>query len=435
MRPTMTRLAAAAALCASLLAAPAATAKPTSDKAFQALQRRFIQQRPQASNQDEVLMLVGNTLASVDLDDLRPSQLAWLELHGVLEVRGNGAQETALGVARRWADRDDAEGAAAAALIASCSITKGSTAEQDASWTRAALTHSGLPAAVRSGDAALLNAVVTGLHPDVRAMVKPEIVAFGRMFDGADPKMVWSVDSLYELVAASAEGADTGAIHAAMMDVARRAQREAGARRLMLAINQVVFDVTIERLEASPRLAGLVGSPAPELTFIWDNDPKRRLRALKDLRGTVVVLDFWATWCGPCIASFPQVRALAMHYEGYPVEIIGVTSPQGYSVYPKGRGRVQASSQRQEFQQMAEIIPLHDITWTVAFTRQKVYNPDYGIRGIPHVVIIDAEGNLRHRGLHPGSDLQGKVDMINALLDEAGLERPAGPIKAPGRQG
>jgi len=140
----------------------------------------------------------------------------------------------------------------------------------------------------------------------------------------------------------------------------------------------------------------------------------------------VVVVDFWATWCGPCIASFPNVRELQKRYEGYPVTIIGVTSLQGSHNNPKTRERTDTKDDpAKEKELMSGFVKDMDMTWTVAFSDQEVFNPAYGVRGIPHVAIIDAAGKVRHNGLHPGSALADKTKKIDALLKEAGLPCPA----------
>jgi hypothetical protein len=65
------------------------------------------------------------------------------------------------------------------------------------------------------------------------------------------------------------------------------------------------------------------------------------------------------------------------------------------------------------------------MTWRVAFTEEDVFNPDYGVNGIPHVAIIDPEGKVRYNGLHPAVPLKEKADKIDALLKAAGLATPA----------
>lgn len=176
-------------------------------------------------------------------------------------------------------------------------------------------------------------------------------------------------------------------------------------------------------LDAAPRIAKLVGNSAPELDFTWSSG--ETIRNLADLKGKVVVLDFWATWCGPCIASFPQVRDLVAHYEGYPVEVLGVTSLQGSTYFKDGPEK--AESPAAEHEAMRRFITERDITWTVVFSEQEVFNPEYGVRGIPHVVILDPDGKIVHRALHPAGSLAKKASLIDPILKEFGFETPPAP--------
>ncbi len=178
-----------------------------------------------------------------------------------------------------------------------------------------------------------------------------------------------------------------------------------------------------EEAKAEAKLAALVGSTAPEINFDWST--RAGLKKLSDLKGNVVVLDFWATWCGPCIRSFPKVRDEVVHFKGSPVVILGVTSLQG-QVHGLPGGKVDTEGNPQkEYSLMTEFMKAKEMTWDVAFSTENVFNPDYGIQGIPFVAIIDPTGKVRHAGLNPldpSADIQGKV---TALLKEFNLPVPA----------
>jgi thiol-disulfide isomerase/thioredoxin len=198
--------------------------------------------------------------------------------------------------------------------------------------------------------------------------------------------------------------------------------------RQHLTGSRVLQEISMRERSENARIAQrqLIGKPAPELTFIWSTDPA--LKSLEHLKGKVVVLDFWATWCGPCIATFPQIRELVDHYKDANVAVIGVTSIQGY-VSGLEPARIDTRGDpAKEFALMPEFIKAKNMTWTVAFTEQRVFNPEYSVLGIPHMAIIAPDGTVRHNGLHPAMPKAEKVAMIDALLREFKVteRRPAG---------
>ncbi|MBL9204258.1 MAG: TlpA family protein disulfide reductase [Opitutaceae bacterium] len=190
------------------------------------------------------------------------------------------------------------------------------------------------------------------------------------------------------------------------------AQRRARAENALGQLNSI-----------AARGGTLIGQPAPELHFLWSSEGN--WQSLSDLRGKVVVLDFWATWCGHCVASFPKVAELTERYRNTEVVVVGVTSLQG-AVHGMGKTIDCRNDPEKEMRLMAEYMKAKAMTWPVVFSREKAANPEYGIDGIPHVAIIAPDGTVRHQ-VSGITDLAPLRQQIDALLAEFKL-KPAPPV-------
>jgi uncharacterized protein (TIGR03435 family) len=92
------------------------------------------------------------------------------------------------------------------------------------------------------------------------------------------------------------------------------------------------------------------------------------------LKGKVVVLEFWATWCGPCIAAIPHLNEIADQFKDQPVQFIAITDEKDAVVAPFLKKK-----------------PMH--AWVGLDTDGSMFK-DYGISGIPHTVVVDQEGRI-----------------------------------------
>lgn len=157
----------------------------------------------------------------------------------------------------------------------------------------------------------------------------------------------------------------------------------------------------------------ITDSQAPDFTFthFFNTKPIR----FSELRGKVVVLDFWANWCGPCIGTFPELRKMHEKYSGTDVVIIGVTGFQG-SMANHGGERVQNLTREKELELTKAFIEHQDMTWPVAFSTRNCFDIEYGIQAIPTMVIIDKKGVVR-LFIHPSSKKQ-IVELIEKLRSE-----------------
>ena len=113
--------------------------------------------------------------------------------------------------------------------------------------------------------------------------------------------------------------------------------------------------------------------------------------SLETLKGRVVLIDFFATWCQPCIRAFPHIRDWQEKYEDEGLTIVGLTSYQGRY------GGKQVDKEEELARLKDDFIPNHDITWAVGVEKDgRKTMTDYGVQGIPYMVLIDREGKIQY---------------------------------------
>jgi peroxiredoxin len=139
------------------------------------------------------------------------------------------------------------------------------------------------------------------------------------------------------------------------------------------------------------------GTPAPDFVLAARDGGKVRLA---DLKGEVVMINFWASWCGPCRQEMPLLGQLQSKYEPLGFTLLGVN--------------VEPDSQ-------AALAWLKDVpvSFPILFDTANAVAGRFGVEGMPSTVFVDRSGNVRyvHRGYKPGDESK-YADVIRSLVKE-----------------
>jgi peroxiredoxin len=141
----------------------------------------------------------------------------------------------------------------------------------------------------------------------------------------------------------------------------------------------------------------LEGQVAPD--FALKSSTGENLR-LSEYRGNVVMINFWATWCGPCRQEMPLLDELYTRYERVGFSLLGVNIDE---------------DSRRAMQMIEDL----GVSFPVLFDARKEVSKLYEVEAMPVTVLVDREGNVRyvHHGYKPGYE-DKYLDQVRSLLRE-----------------
>jgi cytochrome c biogenesis protein CcmG, thiol:disulfide interchange protein DsbE len=163
---------------------------------------------------------------------------------------------------------------------------------------------------------------------------------------------------------------------------------------ILVAVIAVIFSISRPKQTARITTDGTV----PDFSLV---DSENHQLMLSDLRGSVVFVNFWATWCGSCVEEIPSIeklyRQLSENAHFKMVTILVKDNLQRASGYMKQNG----------------------YTFPVYLNTDESAAKSFGITGVPETFILDKKGILRHKVIGPAEwDSPGVMENLRALISE-----------------
>ena len=140
------------------------------------------------------------------------------------------------------------------------------------------------------------------------------------------------------------------------------------------------------------RLEGMrkavIGNQVGEFTL---NTPKDEPIAFSSFRGKYVLIDFWSSWCKPCIASFPHVKEVYQKYRSDKFEILGISIDEDKKAWLKELDKQQ-------------------LPWPQVLDTKKIYISEFAVTGVPTIYLISPEGKILMKEMGFDKNGNGKIE-------------------------
>ncbi len=146
-----------------------------------------------------------------------------------------------------------------------------------------------------------------------------------------------------------------------------------------------ILSTTLFCTESSARSAeSNVGKKLPELKVDY-------VKSKPETAGKPLMVEFWATWCGPCVASIPHVNEIHKKYESKGLVVIGLSDEPNQVIKP--------------------FVKAKKMEYNVGTDKDGKLNKALGVQGIPHAVLVDKGGTIVWEG-HPASLTDADIEKL-----------------------